>query len=463
MSLLSSTNLAFSTCSTCSTSSTSGSLSLQIGGMDKAERGRDWPALDFAIFGGALALYSLAMPLGLASVELAPQVAAGVAFDTTARATPLALLAVRAIQYVPLGDAPFRANLASAFLCACAVALVGRLCLEAIAILRPPTNARQEPRDFLHEPIAAAGAAFASALALAIFEIGSSAASAAATLVVVMGGLLAGFSLLTETSSSAAGYALAGIAGLAAGVDAVAGPLLWPPLAGMAVWSLRKGASWPLLAPLCFVAAWGSSALATVSFSTVPVSVGWLFSKLGSVEAHGGTSFLATALELCDELGVVGVILVAVGAFALATRATLVTAWLVLTLITSLLFAHSPNRASLLLDPTRAALPVAILVSSVFACAGLVHVSGKLGRARMAAALALAVILVISPGMDGGRARWLRGPGSAMRLLDRALARAQIRSVVFPGTVEMDGLFRLAHALGLRPDLEIGKTVAGRR
>jgi hypothetical protein len=50
-----------------------------------------------------------------------------------------------------------------------------------------------------------------------------------------------------------------------------------------------------------------------------------------------------------------------------------------------------------------------------------------------------------------------------MRLLDRALARAQIRSVVFPGTVEMDGLFRLAHALGLRPDLEIGKTVAGRR
>jgi hypothetical protein len=106
---------------------------------------------------------------------------------------------------------------------------------------------------------------------------------------------------------------------------------------------------------------------------------------------------------------------------------------------------------------------VAILVSSVFACAGLVHVSGKLGRARMAAALALAVILVISPGMDGGRARWLRGPGSAMRLLDRALARAQIRSVVFPGTVEMDGLFRLAHALGLRPDLEIGKTVAGRR
>jgi hypothetical protein len=29
--------------------------------------------------------------------------------------------------------------------------------------------------------------------------------------------------------------------------------------------------------------------------------------------------------------------------------------------------------------------------------------------------------------------------------------------MVCPGTAEMDGLFRLAHAQGLRPDLEIGR------
>jgi len=430
--------------------------------MDKAAKGRAWPALDPALFAAALVLYALSVPLGLARVEVAPQVASGIALDTATQATPFALLAVRVIQYLPLGSAPFRANLASAFLCAIAVALVGRLCLESIAVLRPPVNARQEARDFLHEPIAVAGAAFASTLALATFDVGTTAGSAPATLVVVAVGLLAGFSLLHDSGSSAAGYALAGIAGLAAGVDPVAGPLLWPPLVGMSLWSLRKGARWPLLAPLCLVVAWGGSGLASVACATTPVSMGWLLSKLASIAAPGGHGFLTTALELGDELGVVGGILAVVGVFVLAVRAPLVTAWLALTLITSLFFAHSPERVSTLLEPTRAALPVAILVSGVFACAGLVQVSGRLGRARMAAALALAVMLIISPAMDGGRSRWLRGSGAPMRLLDRALDRAQIRSVVFPGTIEMEGIFGLARAMGLRPDLDLGRHGARR-
>jgi hypothetical protein len=62
--------------------------------------------------------------------------------------------------------------------------------------------------------------------------------------------------------------------GLSAGVDAVAGPLLWPLLVGLAVWALRKGARWPLLAPALFVAVWGDSALAAVACSAVPVTVG---------------------------------------------------------------------------------------------------------------------------------------------------------------------------------------------
>jgi hypothetical protein len=63
-------------------------------------------------------------------------------------------------------------------------------------------------------------------------------------------------------------------------------------------------------------------------------------------------------------------------------------------------------------------------------------------------------MIVLSPAMDSRRG--LRRTLSPMRLLDRALLRAEVGSLVCPGTVEMDGLFSLARAQGLRPDLEIG-------
>ena len=125
------------------------------------------------------------------------------------------------------GDQSLRANLASAVLCALAVVLLGRLCLEAVALLRPPASARQDPRDLLREPIAASAAALAFALALSTFELGATGGSAAATLLILAAGMLAGFALMRDCGLARAGYALTGIAGLSAGVDAVAGPLLW--------------------------------------------------------------------------------------------------------------------------------------------------------------------------------------------------------------------------------------------
>jgi len=62
--------------------------------------------------------------------------------------------------------------------------------------------------------------------------------------------------------------------------------------------------------------------------------------------------------------------------------------------------------------------------------------------------------VVFSPAMDSWRV--LRRRNLPMHLLDLALSRAEVGSLVCPGTVEMDGLFRLARAQGLRPDLEIG-------
>src|ERR1017187_1477916 len=422
--------------------------------MTRVSRPHDWPLMDPAIFAGALLLYAFAMPLGLARVEGAPYVAAGITLDSSTQPTFWALLAVRVGQYLPFGDALLRANLVSAALCALAIALLSRLCLQACALLRPPTHARQEPRDFVHEPIAATGAALAAAFSLSTFDVGATSGSASATLVLLVAALLPGFALLRDHDHPAAGYLLAGLAGLSAGVDPVAGPLLWPPLVGLSIWSLRKGARWPLLAPLCFVAAAGASALACVATTSAPISLSKLISPVGRLAVSGIGEPWAAAVELADEVGVVGSLLAAIGIVVLATRAAALTAWLVLTVLTSLLFAHSAERLAVW-APTRAALPFAIAVTCVVACAGLLHVSSRLGRARVAATFALAAMVVLSPALDSGSSR--RRTASPMRLLDHALLRAEVGSLVCPGTVEMDGLFHLARAQGLRPDLEIGR------
>jgi hypothetical protein len=420
----------------------------------RASRPRDWPLLDPAIFAGALLLYALAMPLGLARVEGASLVAAGIALDTSTQPAFFALLAMRAGQFLPLGDTPLRANLVSSVLCALAIALIGRLCLLVCALIRPPTHARQEPRDFTHEPVAAVGAALATAFSLSTFDLGATGGTAAATLAVLVAALVPGFVLLRDHGQSTAGYALAGLAGFSAGVDAVAGPLLWPPLVGLAIWSLRKGARWPLLAPLCFVAGWGTAALACVAASSVPMASVRLFSGLSHLGMHHGGELWTSAIELADEIGVVGSLLAVIGIVALASRAAVLTAWLALTALTSLLFTPSAERAVAMWGPTRAALPLAIAITCVFACAGILHVGGRLGRARLAATFALAAMVVLSPAMDSRRG--LRRTISPMRLLDRALLRSEVGSLVCPGTAEMDGLFYLARAQGLRPDLEIG-------
>jgi hypothetical protein len=424
-----------------------------MAGMTGETQARAWPSLDAALFAAALAVYALAMPLGLARVEAASQVAAGLALDTSGEPACYGLFALRLAGYLPLGDQPMRANLASAILCAAAVALLGRLCLHILLLLRPVANARQEPRDFMHEPIAAAAAALATGLALSTFDVGTTGGSAAATLLLLAGGLLAGLALLQDTGLATAGWALAGLAGLSAGVDAVAGPLLWPLLVGLSIWALRKGSGWPLVAPLGFVAAWGASALATVACGAAPATLGSLFASTGKLGAHAGAGLWATAVELGDEFGVVGALLAAIGIVVIGTRAAVLAAWLVLTLLSAMMFAHPQFSAGVATGPARAALPVAIAVSGIFASAGLLHVAGRLGRARMAATVALAVMLVATPALDGGRSRWLRRAAPPMHLLDHALGRAELRSVVDPGTGQMYGLFRLARAMGLRPDL----------
>jgi hypothetical protein len=426
----------------------------------KLRRGRAWPALDPWVFAVAVVTYAVAVPLGLARVDAAPQVAAAVALDAGSQGAPLTLFLTRILGYLPVGDLPFRANLIACMACALATALVARLAVELVGLFRPPPSARQDLALFLYEPVAAAGAAFAAALSLAAFEAGVTAGTTSLTLALLLAALLAELALLRDTGNTAAGLTLAGLAGLSAGVGPMAGPVLWPVLTGLAFWALRKGARWPLFAPLCFVATLGGFALASSAASSVALSIRDVFISPFVIVPQGRAALWMTALEIGDQVGAVGVLLAIIGAFVLFSRAAVTASWLALNLITCLLFANTAHMASLGNTvaggamSVRAALPMAIAVTCLLGCVGIVHVSARLGRARLAGALTLAVILVFSPAMDGGRARWLARP-LPMRLLDRALDRAESRGVVEPGTAEMAGLFQLGRALGLRPDLEL--------
>jgi hypothetical protein len=428
--------------------------------MSKAIPGRAWRKLDAALFSGAFVLYVSTMPLGLDRVESAPRIAAGLVLDTQGGSPPLALLAMRVGEFLPLGDVGLRANLVSALLTALAVTLIGRLCVATVGVLRPPARARQEARDFVHEPIAALGSAGIAALSVATFDIGTRAGTAAATLALIVAGLWAGFELLHRSHSAAAGLALSGLAGLSAGVDAIATPLLWPAWVVLGVWALRKGARWPLLAPLAFVAGWGGAALAGVALASSPASYAAVVPGVGALRGLSSAGLGTSALELADQIGVVGALVAGIGVVVLSTRATLLTAWLSSTAFTAVLFFHAAQRSSApggvdVAEAARAALPAAIAVSCTFASVGLVHVAGRLGRARMAGVLALAVIMVSSPAMDSRPDMDSARNGLPMHLLDRALDRAEIRATVDPGSVPVSGLFRLARALGLRPDLDV--------
>jgi hypothetical protein len=416
---------------------------------------RTWPALEPALFVGSLVVYVAGTPLGLDRVAAASAVAAGLTVTTQEPGTPLALLAVRLVGYLPLGDGAARANLAAGLLAALAITLLGRLCVDLLVALRPPPHARQGPHDFLYEPWLAAGAALAGGLSLATFQTATSAGAASATLALLAGAWLAALPLLRAKGRAGRGFALAGLSGLAAGVDPVAGPLLWPLALGLWLWELRRGSRWPLLAPLLFVAALGGSLLASTAASASPSHVTHLLGNLWPTGMHDGAAAVRTAAELADELGVVGLLLGGVGTLALLRRAPLVAFWFGFTLVTALLLGHSPAQSGLHFEPTRAGLPAALLAAAVPMSAGAAEVAARLGRARIVTAIVLAALAVVSPVLDGGASRWRRDVHGPERLLEHALLRSPLRASVDPGTAEMDGLFRYGAALGLRPDLEI--------
>jgi hypothetical protein len=394
---------------------------------------RDWPGLPL-LFGGALATYAAGLPFGLERTVAGASVAAGGQLNG---GVPLASLLMRAIGYLPVGDLATRANLASAIAGAAAVALLGRLACELLRLLPAPEPSRQPSDDV--EPIAAVGAAGVGALVLGSFRAATGAGAAAVTVALAAAAWVYLLRLLRTPDDARTGTRLALLAGLCAGVEPAAAPLVWIPAALLWFRALRRGARWPLVAPLLFVAGL-SVVLFAVAASDAPSSVGELVRRLWPAAAPSAAR-VAPTLELGEELGVLGLLLAVVGALVLFGRAPLACA-LVLWWVGGGLWLSGGVR----LAAAATVAPLAV---------GIAHLAAKLGRARLAAATAIAVMALVSPALDGGAWRWRRDVRLPARLLTRALDAVPLRAAVDPGTPEMAGLFHYAAALGLRPDLTV--------
>jgi len=392
---------------------------------------RDWPATEPLLFGGTLALYAAGLPLGLDGTG-AGAAAAGPGLD----GPPLASLLTRLCGYLPLGDLAARANLASALAGAAAVALLGRLACEALRLLR--TERTRDPV----EPAAVAGAAAVAALAIGTFRTATGAGSAAVTLALAAAAWVNALLLVRLPEDRKAGLRLALLAGLCAGVQPVAAPLVWLPALWLWWRGLRRGARWPLAAPLVFMTGLGVVLFAVAISSTGP-TLGELLRGLWPARPPG-PALSAAAVEAGEQLGVVGLLLLALGALVLVARAPAAGALVLGTL-----------GAGLWLSGTGVRLAAAVAVVPL--AVGIAHLAAKLGRARLAAATALAIMALVAPALDGGAARWSRDARLPAHLLARALDEVPLRAKVDPGSPQMSGLFHYAASLGLRPDISVAR------
>lgn len=426
--------------------------------MQAASRGsgRSWPVLDPLLFAGALAIHAAALPLGLERIADARAVIDGQALGGAPdeAQAPLALLAIRLVGWLPLGDGAARTNLAAALLAALAVTLAGRLCCEALV---RGASARPERQDATL-PLAATGAVGAAALTVTMLQAATSGVGASVTLALVAGAWLVALRLAAPMDGAAGrpvagrpssrarlGLGLAFLAGLCAGVQPVAAPLVWPLAVGLTLRGLTRGERWPVLAPLLFCAALGIG-LYGVAAESGAVTMAAVTARLWPGHAFGG-GLVALARELAEQIGVVAVLLGAGGILALAGRAPGLATWLLLAVLASGAMALSAAPAAA--ETARAA---ALLAFTLPMAAGIGRVAGRLGRARVAAAAALAVMAMVGPALYGGATRWRRPGLLPARLVEQGLARVPPGGRVDPGSPQMRELFRYAGALGLRPD-----------
>jgi hypothetical protein len=434
------------------------------------------PLLPLQVAGLVLLAGAVALPLGMDRPAGASLVAAGYGLSASGDGDrPLATLAIRALACLPFGDVATRANLASLLAAALAAYFLARLLMEILSAYREPVAAptalagpapRAAGRPLeKHELTAAAAGAAVPLFCLGVFLSLTSAATTGSTLALLAAGWLSAFRSWQHPGRTRDGLLLALTTGLGLGADAVV-PLLLGPLALILWWrSLRRGERWPLLAPMVGVL---GAALCLYSASLLGGAGPLGFAEsvrrvLGSTALVGqqalrdgaGMTWQGALGELVAQLGVVAGLVALDGLVVLTLRAPRCALAVLVSALAALGISAGPGG-----DGSASAWAALLAVAGVPLAVGIVHLSSKLGAARVPAAAVVAVVAMVTPALDGGDRRWRRSSALSERLLVQAQAGLPPRAAVDPGSAAMAALFGYAQAIGRRPDLSFVRPAA---
>jgi tetratricopeptide (TPR) repeat protein len=375
---------------------------------------------------------------------------------------PLYVALARLVALVPVGELAFRLHLASAAAAAVALGLVAALVAEVGGNRRAAS-------------VAGAGAAALLAVSLTFARQASVTEVYALTAALLAAGLYL-YDRVARGADARHGLALALVAGLGIGAHGSFRLLFALPLIVLLFVRLRRGARWPLLAPVVAIAAaaaihlalpvrattgrtaavdWGHprSAPALVDHvDAVEIRASWgdrMLSREPLVLRDSAGRFFAGAGE---ELGALAALAALLGAIHLARDRR--SRWLLFALASVLV---GDAFYAIWLNPMGIAdrqvgVPFALAVA-LLAGAGLVWLGRFAGRAGPFAAAAAAAVLVVGPAM----ATWADiGPvGEApRRFAEAALDGAPPRAVLLTRSDSLSaGVLFLQVAEGARPDL----------
>jgi hypothetical protein len=419
-------------------------------------------AVEYATAAGMLLGGIAALPLGLESLASAPVVGAGYALQASAGQggpiAPLCALFIRLCACLPVGDVATRANLASVLAAALAARSLARLVQELLTEVAP-VHPGLGLREGVCEAIAAAGAVACVTLGRELFVSTTSAGPAAVTLAVLAAFWVRAVRIVRTPGGTRDGLWLALWAGIGFGADPLVVLVCWPVALVLGVRAFRRGERWPLCAPALAVAGAGLGLYAAVVAGS---PLGWAAGLGGTLvdvsrawKGLAASGVAAPAAAVLGALGPIAALVAAVGTVLLAARAPRQALLFALAMATAALVGAGRAGSPAGFLPTGAAWAALMAPLAIPLAAGIAHLASKLGGARAAAAMVIAVVALVWPVLDGGARRWARPAILPERLLRVVHAATGPRAEVNPGSRAMEDLLDYGRALGLRPDLTL--------